>query len=349
MTQLSAHDFLCQAAHLPVLDVRSSAEYQAGHIPHAFNLPLFSNEERAQVGTLYKQANRYEALLRGLDLVGPKMSHLVETAYELAVDGQMLVHCWRGGMRSESVAWLLKTAGLEVRTLAGGYKAYRQAVLDFYQTSLPILILGGATGSGKTEILQKLRQQGEQVVDLEKLANHRGSAFGGIGQSAQPTSEQFQNNLLAVWRSLNLSRRIWVEDESFSIGGVQLPYEFWEHMKQAPVIVVDMPRSLRIKRLVREYGNLNPTQLAQAIQTIERRLGGRRMQQALTALEENRLADVADLLLEYYDRSYQRNLERKSGDLRFTFACSTDNPTANARRIQRFADELNFQPDLTSI
>jgi len=348
MAQLSAHDFLCQAAHLPVLDVRSPAEYQAGHIPNAVNLPLFSNEERAEVGTLYKQASRHEALLKGLDLVGPKMRHLVETAYELAVDGKVLLHCWRGGMRSESVAWLLKTAGLEAHTLAGGYKAYRQAVLEIYRKPLPILILGGATGSGKTEILRELQRQDEQVIDLEKLANHRGSAFGGIGQEAQPTTEQFHNNLYEVWRSLDLSQRIWLEDESFSIGSVQLSHEFWEHMKQAPVIVIDMPRPLRVKRLVREYGHLNSARLAQAIQTIERRLGGLRTQQALKALEEKRLAEVADLLLAYYDRSYQRNLERKSGDLRFTLACPTDDPAANAQRVRQFAADINLQPDLTS-
>ena len=348
MARLSAPDFLCQAAQLPVLDVRSPAEYQAGHIPNAFNLPLFSNEERAQVGTLYKQASRYEALLKGLDLVGPKMSRLVETASELAVDGNVLLHCWRGGMRSESVAWLLKTAGLESHTLVGGYKAYRQTALEIYQKPLPILILGGATGSGKTEILQQLQQQGEQVVDLEQLANHRGSAFGGIGQGTQPTSEQFQNDLFAEWKQLDLGRRIWVEDESFSIGGVQMPYEFWEHMKQAPVVVLDMPRAERVRRLVREYGHLNSARLAQAIQIIERRLGGLRTQQALKALEVEKLAEVANILLEYYDRSYQRNLERKPDDLRFTLACPTDDPATNAQQVQQFAADLNLQPDLTS-
>ena len=349
MAQLSVCEFLNQGKQLPILDARSPAEYQMGHIPQAYNLPLFSNEERAQVGTLYKQTGRYEALLTGLDIVGSKMRNLVETASDLAVDRLVLVHCWRGGMRSESVAWLLTRAGLQAHTLMGGYKAYRQTSRKIYQQPLPILIVGGATGSGKTEILQELKQQGEQVIDLEKLANHRGSAFGGIGQSSQPTSEQFQNNLFEVWRSLDLSKTIWIEDESFSIGGVQLPYEFWEHMKQASVVVVEVPRSLRVQRLVRNYGHLNQTKLARAIQTIERRLGGLRTQQALQALEENRLADVADLLLEYYDRSYQRNLERKPANLRYTLDCPTDDPVTNAWLIRKFAANKNLHPNLTPI
>ncbi len=349
MAQLPVHEFLTQSEQLPVLDVRSPKEYQAGHIPKAYSLPLFSNEERAQVGTLYKQTGRHEAFLQGLDLVGSKMRSIVENAYELAVDNQVLLHCWRGGMRSESVAWLLTTAGLQANTLEGGYKAYRGAALEIYQQPLPILIVGGATGSGKTEILQELKQQGEQVIDLEKLANHRGSAFGGIGQKTQPTSEQFQNNLFETWRSLDLSRTIWVEDESFSIGGVQLPYEFWEHMKQAPVIVLEVPDSLRVQRLVRDYGHLNPVKLARAIQTIERRLGGLRTQQALQALEEERLADVADILLEYYDRSYQRNLERKPECLRHALNCPTDEPPTNAQLIRKFVANNNLHPNLTSI
>ncbi len=349
MAHLPISAFLEQSSSIPILDVRSPAEYQSGHIPRAHNLPLFSNEERAQVGTLYKQTGRYEALLQGLDIVGPKMRNLVETASELAVDRQVLVHCWRGGMRSESVAWLLNTAGLQAHTLVDGYKAYRRAVLEIYQNPLPILIVGGATGSGKTEILQELKQQGEQVIDLEKLANHRGSAFGGIGQKMQPSSEQFQNSLFAVWRSLDLSRTIWVEDESFSIGGVQLPHEFWEHMKQAPVVVVEVPRALRVQRLVRDYGHLDLVKLAEAIQTIERRLGGLRTQQALQALEENRLADVADLLLEYYDGSYQRNLERKPKSLRYSLDCPTDDPRTNARLIRKFVANNNLHSNLTPI
>ena len=346
MAKLPVNAFLTQASHLPVLDVRSPAEYAAGHMPHAHNVPLFSNEERAQVGTLYKQTGRYEALLKGLDVVGPKMRYIVEVANALAVEGELLVHCWRGGMRSESIAWLLNTAGMQAHTLVGGYKAYRQAGLEIYQQPLPILIVGGATGSGKTELLQQLHRQGEQVIDLEKLAHHRGSAFGGIGQSAQPTTEQFHNDLHVAFHSLDLSRRIWIEDESFSIGGVQLPYAFWDHMKHAPVLVMEVPRSLRIQRLVQEYGTLNRQKLARAIQTIERRLGGLRMQQALQALEEDRLADVARGLLEYYDASYQRNLERKPAHLRPPLSCPNDDPTENATRLRQFSDNMNFQPTM---
>lgn len=346
MAKLPVNAFLSHASRLPVLDVRSPAEFAAGHISGAHSLPLFSNEERAQVGTLYQQSSRHEAFLKGLELVGPKMRSLVETAHDRAVDGEILVHCWRGGMRSESVAWLLQTSGLQAHSLIGGYKAYRQAGLATYQQPLSILLVGGATGAGKTEILEELRRQGEQVIDLEKLAHHRGSAFGGIGQGPQPTTEQFHNDLHGVWRTLDLSRRIWMEDESFSIGGVQLPPELWEHLKQAPVIVINLARPPRIQRLVQEYGHLDRIKLSRAIHTIERRLGGLRTQQALRALEEERLSDVANLLLEYYDRSYQRNLEQKSDHLIYRIDCPNDNPRENAERIRRFSQSIDPQPTL---
>lgn len=340
MDQLTVTSFLEKAATLPVIDVRSPAEYAAGHIAGAHNLPLFDNEERALVGTTYKQVNRQEALLEGLEIVGPKMRSFVEQALQIAPQRKVLVHCWRGGMRSESFAWLLRTAGMEVATLKGGYKAYRNHGLESLKQPVQLFIVGGETGSGKTDILKAMAELGEQVIDLETLAHHKGSSFGGIGQANQPTTEQFQNLLFEAWRKLDLSRPVWVEDESFSIGGVQLPYELWEQMKAAKMIRVQLPKSERIRRLVREYGRQDKQALETAIRRIEKRLSTPRMQQALDDLAQGRLAAVADNLLTYYDRSYRRNMDRRPRENTFDIACEKDDPPANAHRIKEAAKQL---------
>lgn len=308
--KLTADVFLERAAHWPVLDVRSPGEYTAGHVPGAHCFPLFDDRERAQVGTTYKQIGAHEALLVGLELVGPKMRGLVEQARHVAPKKEVLVHCWRGGKRSESVAWLLTTAGFTVHTLGGGYKAYRNHVLGSFQNNPQPVVLGGATGSGKTAVLRALRERGEQVIDLEALARHRGSAFGGIGQGEQPTTEQFQNDLHHAWRQLDPSAQVWVEDESFSIGQVKLPLELWNVMKASPLVVLEVPRAARIERLVQEYGALDMLALERAVVAIGKRLGGLRTQQTLAALANGQLAEAADHLLTYYDKSYGRCLKR---------------------------------------
>lgn len=340
MNKLSATAFLKEAEHLPIIDVRSPAEYASGHIPGAHNIPLFDNRERAVVGTIYKQVGRQEAMLEGLDLVGPKMRSFVEEAYQLAPDSKVLVHCWRGGMRSESFAWLLRTADMDIATLEGGYKAYRNHILESLAQPIQLLIVGGETGSGKTDILKSLAELGEQIIDLEALAHHKGSSFGGIGQAVQPSTEQFHNNLHADWRKLDLSRRIWLEDESFSIGSVQLPYELWDQMKAATMIQVALPKEERVKRLVKEYGQQERAALITAIQRIEKRLGGLRTQQALEDLEKNQLHAVADKLLTYYDRSYHRNMDRRPAEQILHFPCTKDDPMATALAIRKRADQL---------
>ena len=340
MAKLDADVFLKEAAHWPVLDVRSPGEYAAGHIPGAHRFPLFDNQERAQVGTTYQQVGSYEALLVGLELVGPRMRTMVERARELAPTKEVLVHCWRGGMRSESVAWLLTTAGFTAHTLVGGYKTYRNYVLNGLREAPHLLVLGGATGSGKTAVLHALRERGEQVIDLEALAHHRGSAFGGIGQAAQPTTEQFQNNLYHAWRSVDPRRRVWVEDESFSIGSVKLPLEFWQTMQRRPLLLMEVPGAERIQRLVAEYGSLDSLALERAILTIQKRLGGLRTQTALTALEQGRLSEVADILLEYYDKSYERSLTKTRTGPVLRVASSVGDAHQNVIKLLEAAEKL---------
>ena len=338
MAKLAPDIFLEKMTRRPVLDVRSPAEYAAGHIPGAYSVPLFDNHERAQVGTVYKQTGSYKALLVGLEQVGPKMRTLVERAHELASGREVLVHCWRGGMRSESVAWLLNTAGLTAHTLTGGYKAYRNHVLDSLPTAPHLLVLGGATGSGKTAVLHALRELGEQVIDLEALAHHRGSAFGGIGQAPQPTTEQFQNDLHQEWHSLDPQRRVWVEDESFSIGSVKLPLAFWQVMQAQPLFILEVPEATRVQRLVEEYGSLDPLALERAILTIQKRLGGLRTRTALEYLAQGQLAEVARLLLTYYDKSYERSIKKSHTGTLLRITSSVGDAYHNAMKIKNAVD-----------
>lgn len=316
---------------MPLLDVRSPAEHQAGHIPGAMSFPLFSDEERVRVGTCYKQQGKDQAVLLGLEIIGPRLSHMVQKAIEAAPDRQIAVHCWRGGMRSESVAWMLEKAGFTCFLLQGGYKAYRNYVLEAFEKPMQVIIVGGSTGSGKTAILEKLHDMGEQVLDLEGLAGHKGSSFGNMAGTEQPTTEQFHSALFSRWDTFDPARPVWIEDESFSIGSVRLPYPLWEQMKPAPCLVPDMPRDFRILNLVDDYGDFPPGVLMQACERISRKLGAKRYQEVLDDLKAGKAEAVADNLLIYYDKTYKKGLERRPEVIRIPV--DTRDPEANAKTL----------------
>lgn len=302
---LDIRTFLQQASSgLPVIDVRTPKEFEQGHIPGAINMPLFSNEERAEVGTLYKQAGKQPAILKGLEFVGPKMALMAREASMLSQGGPVLVHCWRGGMRSGSVAWLLEMYGLKVSTLKGGYKSFRQHVLGSFAQPYKLLILGGKTGSGKTAILQELKLSGAQVADLEALACHKGSAFGALGEKEPPSQEHFENELAMVLQSFDASQPIWMEDESRLIGRKVIPGGLWEQMRTAPLLHVQLPFEERVNYLVQEYGKFSKEQLEASILKIARRLGPQHVKQALASLHDGDLATVCTICLKYYDKSY---------------------------------------------
>ena len=305
MQILISEEFLTLKKTLPLVDVRSPAEFAEGHIPGAINIPIFNDEERAIVGTLYKNKGRNPAIEKGLELVGPKMAGFVRQALELASDKKMLVHCWRGGMRSESMAWLFERVGIQCYILEGGYKSYRNYLLEKSGDLPHLIVIEGHTGSGKTEILEHLKSLGEQVIDLEGLANHRGSVFGGIGQQQQPTTQQFQNEMLDEILEFDLTKKVWIEGESLSVGRVFLPDPLWLRMNEAKCIEIQVPRTDRIHRLVKENGTLPEVLMKNAIQSLSKRLGDRHMREILVDYEENNLVQVSDQLLEYYDQSYQ--------------------------------------------
>lgn len=332
---ISAEDCLSQLKDLPLLDVRSPAEYAGGHIPGALSLPLFSDEERAVVGTLYKQQGPQQAFLHGLELAGSKLRWYAEQAQQLAPQGRLMIHCWRGGQRSASLSWLLQQAGFEVKLLQGGYKAYRQQLLaDLSAVRNPMLIIGGYTGSGKTLVLHQLAARAASVIDLEQLAHHKGSAFGALGEQPQPTVEQFENDLHLAWRSLIPAKTTWLEDESRSIGRVYLPDPFWRQMLQSPLIFLEIPIAARIEQLVGAYAPFGQQQLEESFQRIAKRLGGQHVKAALEALEKSDFAAAAAIALQYYDKAYLHSLRHRDASTIRKVSLSTADPAEIAAILQ---------------
>ncbi len=309
--KIQIDEFISLSKEYPVFDVRSPLEYLHAHIPSAYSLPLFTDDERRTVGTAYKQQSRQKAIKIGLDFFGLKMRKIVEDVEAFIADrcslsgkafmatneqlttNIVLIHCWRGGMRSAAVAWLLDLYGYKTYTLTGGYKTFRNWVLKQFDKPYNFKVLGGYTGSGKTVMLEELQRSGQPVINLEALANHKGSAFGSIGEKPQPSQEMFEN-LLACQLHANASgegsqESLWIEDESQRIGKLYIPQSIWEIMRNSSVHFLDIPFEERLNYLVTTYGTLDKNEIETAIIRIQKRLGGLETKNAINFLVENDL------------------------------------------------------------
>lgn len=338
--KLSAAEFLKFRESLPVVDVRSPGEYASGHIPGAVNIPLFDDEQRAEVGTVYKQEGNKAAVLRGIDLAAPGMSSKLKQGAALATDNRLLVHCWRGGLRSESMAWLFSTGGMEPLLLEGGYKAYRNHILSDLGRERNYIILGGLTGSGKTGILRYMRDTGPQVTDLEGLASHRGSAFGALGQPPQPSTEHFANLLFDDLSALRDNDLIWLEDESRNIGTVFMPDCFFSRIQAAPVIALMMSIETRLPRLLEEYTSFPAEEIMASVVRISKRLGGDRTREAVEALHRGDYTTAIRITLEYYDKSYHYGLSKRPEGQVTYIKTDTDDVAVNAALVSDAARAL---------
>ena len=309
---------------LLLLDVRSEKEFNHAHIPGSVNIPLLNNEHRHVVGIEFKNKGREAAVALGFKLVGPLFYEFIKKAKELTEKKKVMIYCWRGGMRSSIMSWLLSMSGFEVTLLKGGYKSFRSFILSQFKIEKDIIILGGHTGSGKTDILKAMRKKGEQVIDLEGLANHRGSAFGQLGLPPQPSNEYFENLLGCLWSKTDSKKTIWLEAESHTIGYIKIPDDFFRQLQTAPLIELCCSREFRKERILAEYGNFSKNDLAECTIKLLKRLGQLRLTEALNALDQDRLKDWLEILLEYYDKTYSHSLKERNSSQRFSVDVEDD-------------------------
>jgi tRNA 2-selenouridine synthase len=332
--------FLDLSVKTPIIDVRSPSEFSTGQIPGAYNIPLFDDREREAVGIRYKKDGRIKAILEGLKLSGPSMHLKLEQALKISKEGRLLVHCWRGGMRSEAMAWLFSLGGIETDVLEGGYKSYRHYVLENLSVNRKMIILGGLTGSGKTHILGYLKDKRHQVIDLEGLANHKGSAFGSLGQLPQPSSENFANLLFDEWKHIDPCRPVWLEDESRNIGTVFMPEEFYLNMQKNPAVILLMNIKIRLPRLIEEYSCYSSDELVSTVMKISKRLGGDRTKEATEAVQRGDFAKAIEIILHYYDKAYLFGLGKRQGKDIYYINTDTDDIETNAQKIIEVAGRI---------
>jgi len=326
-------NFLRMAKTMPVIDVRTPLEYEHARIVGAHNLPIFSNEERVKVGTTYKQQGREAAILLGFDLTGSKWSGFINKALNIAPEKKILVHCWRGGMRSGAMAWALNLYGFEVYLLEGGYKKYRNWVLDQFKETYPMLILGGMTGSGKTTTLHHIKNIGQQVIDLEGLAQHQGSSYGSMGKMIQPSQEQFENLLAGELFKIDRNKPLWLEDESLSIGKCFIPNSFFHQMREATLIKMLIPFQERVNLLLQEYGELDKEFLIQGTLRIGKRLGPEQTKDAINAIREHRMDDFIKIVLIYYDKTYANGQGKREKESIHIIHCNSTDAEKNCKLL----------------
>ncbi len=301
-----------------IIDVRSPAEYLEDHIPGAINLPVLSNDERAEVGTIYKQQSPFKARKRGAALISQNIAkHLDDALKDKDNDWLPLVYCWRGGQRSGAMARIFSEIGWSVSVLEGGYKHYRRQVqLGLMETANAIspILLDGPTGSGKTVILHALVEQGGQVIDLEHIACHRGSVLGGIPGQDQPAQRLFESRLYDALKGMDMTKPVIMEAESSKIGGLHIPDAIWKAMLGAPCVKISTKMEARVNHILSEYEHIttHTDALLRLVKGMINRHG-----HDITNDWKSLIADkdwsglVRDLITQHYDPAYQGSSERR--------------------------------------
>lgn len=310
-----------------LIDVRTPLEFDEDHIPGAYNVPLLSNEERVEVGTIYKQIGPVEARRRGLELACPRFYAMVDQIITLSAGRPIVVYCWRGGLRSRSVAMLLGACGTVAWQLTGGYKAFRNHVIEYFEKCNfpdPLIVMHGMTGTGKTEFINGLDPLQWATIDLEGVACHRGSAFGALGLVQNFSQKYFETALWDAFRRLPPGRSIVLEGESQRIGKYSLPGRLYEKMAESCKVWCHASIVTRIKRLSVEYARPEyQGEMLEALERIRKKLGGPRYVELKSMIDGWDVEGIARGLIEgYYDKMYYKHrpwtpdLELELEDLR---------------------------------
>ncbi|MEN9223125.1 MAG: tRNA 2-selenouridine(34) synthase MnmH [Thermostichus sp. BF3_bins_97] len=334
-----------------IIDVRSPAEFAEDHWPGAVNLPVLQDAERAEVGILYKQVDPFTARKRGASLVAQNISRHLQTHFaDKDRDYRPLIYCWRGGQRSGSLALVLSQVGWLVTVVEGGYKTYRAWVRRQLQ-SLPqqftYRVLCGATGSGKTQLLHQLRQQGAQVLDLEGLAQHRGSLLGAEWQRPQPSQKGFESQLLQAFLGWDPAQPVWVEAESAKVGQLHLPPALWQALTASDCIEVRLPMAERVAGLIAHYPHWieHPQALKRKLLPLKPRYGQARLQRWFELIDgEDWPLFVQELLEQHYDPTYRHGLQRDFSRIR----ARVDLPDLSELSLKEAAEQLLIPSSLAS-
>ncbi|MDP4086398.1 MAG: tRNA 2-selenouridine(34) synthase MnmH [Bacillota bacterium] len=335
-----------------IIDIRSPIEFKDGAIPGAINIPLFSDEERTEIGTIYKQTGPEKAQWRAMEIVSPKLPTLLKDIKESTGDSKVhpIIHCWRGGMRSRAVVTFLDFSGIRSTLLTGGYKAYRQFILSEIPKILPerAVVLHGLTGVGKTEILKRLDKMGFPVLDLEEMACHRGSIFGNIGLGEGHNQKIFDSFLFKRLQELKGSSFFLMEAESKRVGKAMQPDELMNKKTNGINIYIHTPLEQRVKHIVKEY--IVPyehlpwyhTQISESLERVLKRVKDNEMKKILLGfLEKRQYTEMVPILLEnYYDPKYDFKRQDYNGEFYDIFVESHEEA---AEKIAQKLEQLSFK------